>query len=1234
MPTTPRRPSSLLDFIAGCTSWQDIQSKWEPFSAKQKGDLFEDLVHAYLRLAPEYASKLKHVWHHTEVPEKVRKALKLPTKDMGIDLVAETKDGEFWAIQCKYRQNTNQSLTYDELSTFSSLRKDVCRGFSFGLVCSTTERFTSIFQNTDDIAFAALDVWLDLPPTFFDSVRNLLAGKKTSEPPREPRPHQQAAVQDGIAHFIKGKETRGKLIMPCGTGKSLTAWFLTQALKSKRIVIAVPSLSLIRQTLKDWLRETAALGLQSNWICVCSDSTAGQTDNDDTAVYRQDLGIECHTNPDRIADWLKKKRTGLTVVFTTYQSGATLSEGARKAAFEFDLGIMDEAHKTVGDRDKLFSHLLHEENITIKRRVFMTATERRYSGKGDNVLSMHDPAIYGDTFHLLSFRKAMECDPPILSDYKIITMLVSRKEVAELVRKNAFVRPDHKHWNEALEADMLASVIALRKAMQIYPIRHAVSFHASIQRAEWFVDHNKSFTSTFLEYGKLDTFHVSGRTATGERSRTISDFANSECGLITNARCLTEGVDVPKIDCVLFADPRKSKIDIVQAVGRALRPLKGKAAGYVILPILEDSDTDSLELNATGAFKDVISTLRALAANDDRIIEEFRDKAEGRQRKESSIVEFSINENLAQRINLGEFVHGIELKVWDRLAKLAWRPFDSARQFARSLGLKNQREWIAFHNGLLPEKGLVPSDIPKSVSSVYVDLGWISWGDWLGSGFVSVSEREYRTFAEAREFVRGLKLNGQKEWQKFCAGGMPHKGGRPADIPANPSSSYANDGWVGFGDWLGTGSVSARLREYRSFQEAREFARALGLRSGSEWRGFCKGTMPRKGNLPEDIPARPDNTYSKDGWVNMGDWLGTGNVATFNKTYRPFDSARKFARELGLMCLKEWNVYKKGGMPEKGTLPTDIPGAPWIAYSNEGWAGLGDWLGTGNVANFRRVFRPFEDARDYVRSLGLRSKTEWGAFCTRARTQKGLLPADIPTTPSRTYAGQGWISYGDWLGTETIAPFLRVYKTFDAARDFARSLNLKNSSEWFSFCKGKMPEKGVLPPDIPTVANSVYATAGWTNWGDYLGTRNKKGGYRPFEQARKFARELRLAGQKEWWAFCKGELPKKRQLPVDIPATPHRIYTNQGWISYGDWLGTGTIHPSLRSYRSYNEARDYVVSLNLETYANWVLFCKGGLPEKGELPVDIPASPIRFYKDKGWSSVGDWLGTKNKRENK
>jgi superfamily II DNA or RNA helicase len=1086
--TQAKNTSKLHEAIQGCSSWADIQVRLCHLPEKQKGDLFEELVRAYLLLEPEYASKLKHVWLHREVPLAVTEKLKLPDTDQGIDIVAETNDGEFWAVQCKYRQDTDQSLTWREVSTFTGLSFGVCHGFAFGIICSTTERITHVLKNQERIGFCALDVWQGLDADFFARLSAHLAHKPELPVPLKPRPHQRDAAKAGHHHYVIKKAKRGKLIMPCGSGKSLTAYWIADKLDARRIVIAVPSLALIRQTLKVWLRETMANRQAVEWICVCSDESAGRIERDDVTVLRQDLGVPCLTAPDEIAAWLKRKHHGLTVVFTTYQSGEALAQAARSARFRFDLGIMDEAHKTVGDGGKLFSHLLHDVNLPIHRRIFMTATERRYAGQSDTVLSMDNPAIYGETFHLLSFKRALEYAPPILSDYKIISIAVSRDEVAELIRKNVFVRPDKGRWNREIEADMLASLVALRKAMAKHPIRHAVSFHSSIQRAELFKTHNDAFSHAFPKYGILETFHVSGKTPTGTRARIIGEFAQTQRALITNARCLTEGVDVPGIDCVLFADPRRSAVDIVQAVGRALRPAAGKKLGYVIVPILHDADATPDDIFASESFQEVLTTLRALAANDDRIIEYFRAVSQGRKRTGGGSVEFDLDERLAQRIDLAQFVREIDLKCWDRLAKLSWRPFEDARAFARRLKLKNAKQWIAFSKGEMPRLEILPADIPTNPHTAYADKGWEGLGDWLGTGTIAPRLRQYRPFREARTFSRKLGLKGNSEWRAFCRGDLPRSGRLPADIPANPHNTYDGKGWKSYGDWLGTGSVAPQLRKYRPFREAREFAHRLELKNMAEWVAFCRGKIHRLGRLPNDIPAKPGRVYAEQGWKGMGDWLGTRRIANHLKKYRSFRKARAFALRLKLKSTAEWKAFCKGGTPHPLGLPADIPTNPNITYANNGWKSYGDWLGTGRVADQFKEYRSFQKARAFARSLKLKSETEWRSFRSGEMPQCGRLPEDIPAAPQFTYAKKGWSGYGDWLGTGNIANFLKKFRPFLKARAFVRKLKLRSTMEWYAFCKAEMPGLGRLPADIPTAPNQVYADKGWKGMGDWLGT--------------------------------------------------------------------------------------------------------------------------------------------------
>lgn len=572
----------------------------------------------------------------------------------------------------------------------------------------------------------------------------------------------------------------------------------------------------------------------------------------------------------------------------------------------------------------------------------------------------------------------------------------------------------------------------------------------------------------------------------------------------------------------------------------------------------------------------------------------------------------------------------IELKCWNRLAKLSWRSFKEAREFARGLRLKNVSHWQRFCKGDLPKKGMRPPDVPTAPNETYAEKGWIGWGDWLGTGNVAPKLRQFRPFVEARNFVRGLGLKANLEWRRYYKGDLPQKGKLPSDIPTNPNTTYADKGWVGWGDWLGTGAMAHRLRKFRSFSKARTYARGLGFKSESDWRRFCKGGLPQKGSLPPDIPATPAKTYADKGWAGMGDWLGTGNLAPGLRQYRSFNNARAFACGLGLRGVSEWQQFCKGNLPEKGSLPADIPATPDRIYAGKGWRGYGDWLGTGNIANFLKQYRPFRKARAFARQLGLRSGDEWRHFYQGNMPGKGALPADIPASPFSTYADNGWAGWGDWLGTGRVANSRRRFRAFKAARSFVRSIGLTGNNEWRRFCKGKLPEKGALPPDIPTSPDKAYFDNGWVSWGDWLGTGTVAPAlrrYRSFRKAREFACGLGLKSFGEWRKFCQGKLPEKGVLPADISASPHKTYAGKGWAGVGDWLGTGVVASHLKSYRPFRKARAFARALKLKSSTEWVDFCQGKLPHLGKLPSDIPAYPRQTYGESGWRGYGDWLGT-------
>ena len=253
---------------------------------------------------------------------------------------------------------------------------------------------------------------------------------------------------------------------------------------------------------------------------------------------------------------------------------------------------------------------------------------------------------------------------------------------------------------------------------------------------------------------------------------------------------------------------------------------------------------------------------------------------------------------------------------------------------------------------------------------------------------------EFLSFYEAREFVRKLRLKNRDEWRKYCK-----SGNKPKNIPSNPNRTYKEFDWCGFGDWLGTGRVAPHLKQFREFNEAREFVISLKISSLKEWKTYAKSS-----NRPLDIPSNPHHIYKTDGWISYGDWLGTGRVAARNKPFREFTLARDIVRKLRLKNIAEWRKYCKSGKPD------DIPSNPDSVYRRQGWISYGDWLGTNTIATKMRKFRSYNEAKQFVHSLKILNSSEWRKYC-----KSGNKPKDIPSAPDKQYRSQGWGGYAEWL---------------------------------------------------------------------------------------------------------------------------------------------------------------------------------------------------------------------------
>ena len=735
---------------------------------KIKGNAFELLTILLLINDPVYSSKLKNVWHSSNLPFQILDLLGLQKPEVGVDIIAEDNQGKFWAIQCKFHQDTNLNITYEEVSQFFGVteRLSTYQKLSHRIISTSSIDLSPRIEkiHKEKLGYITYADYSNLDKDDFNNFRLLLNGEPSLIGERDPRGHQKEAINNSYEYFIQENNSRGKLIHPCGAGKSLTGFWIFKKLQAKNALIAVPSLFLVKQTLKEWAKESTARNETFDWIVICSDEKSNDF-SDEPSMRKIDLGIKVDTDKEKIAEFLNNQTTKNKIVITTYQSGQSLIDGIRLANnFSFDFGIFDEAHKTAGDKNKSFAKLLHDENVLVQKRLFMTATERVYKGDSDKIISMDDEEIYGKVIHQLSFKSALEQNPPVLSKYKIVTNRVSKKYIQDLITENKLVRANNKQWSYDADCSTFASLISLRHLVKQENLKHVVSFHSSISRSKEFKLLNDQLNKFSSEFGNLHASQISGKDSSGIRTKVLSEFKSFEPSLITNARCLTEGVDIPVIDAVLFADPKNSTVDIVQAAGRAMRRCEGKDYGYIIVPIIVDEDEEgSIHKDS---FKQIINVISAMGMNDDRIIAEFQALVFD-QSRETNICDFDF-ESVAESINLKDFYLNIQNKVWDRLsfAKsfIDESTFATWMRTATPLSPKSIKNYVGgvntITNGLIkmrPEYKNI-DDLIKSEDLLLLKKEWMSIEDNLaldtrGNGMYSAGFNKLIEYANYKKSI-------------------------------------------------------------------------------------------------------------------------------------------------------------------------------------------------------------------------------------------------------------------------------------------------------------------------------------------------------------------------------------------------------------------------------------------------------------------------------------------------
>ncbi len=650
---------------------------------RHKGSLFEKISKQFLQehdSANEYESI--DLWYDWK--------LRGNECDRGIDIVITTSNKEHIAVQCKFHQN---SISLNDISTFlTQLQSGVGEvRFKKGIIISTSnltsEALKAIEQirstgmgididkiTEEDFIYSRID-WEKFDPTKTEDEIPLCDKKK-------PRPHQTEAINATKEYFSSPKNKRGKLIMACGTGKTYTSLKIMEALEPKITLFLAPSIALLSQTFREYAQEKSEPFYAS---IVCSDDKVGKSkDEDNDDINFSELPLKPSTRLEDILSVLEKaqKENKRFIIFSTYQSALRIKEAQEAGLNEIDLIICDEAHRTVGamyssnerDDKNAFTLCHSDENIKATKRLYMTATPKVYSEsskakakESDNVIySMDDGEIFGEEIYTLNFSKAIALD--LLTDYKVIILAVRKENLSGVTNsvnkkisqlKAEGTKLDKKLINNEFVCKIVGTHKGLAKQDLIVlddenkedhnlqnqydtaPSQRAINFCKSINTSKNIKDSFETIMECYDEELKKKSFknlkisidHIDGTMNCKERLEkleNLNQFEPNICKVLSNARCLSEGVDVPALDSVIFFDGKSAMVDIIQAVGRVMRKAKNKKRGYIILPIaLEESEIKNLDeaVNNTN-FKNIWKVIKALRSHDPSLVDEatFKEK--------------------------------------------------------------------------------------------------------------------------------------------------------------------------------------------------------------------------------------------------------------------------------------------------------------------------------------------------------------------------------------------------------------------------------------------------------------------------------------------------------------------------------------------------------------------------------------------------------------------------------
>ena len=589
-----------------------------------RGKQFERFVKWFLTADPEWATQIEQVWLWDEWPGRWG-------ADCGIDLVFRHKNGENWAVQAKCYA-PDYHVTKPDVDKF--LSESNRNGIHHRLLIATTDRIGGNARQVCDAQEKPVIRYLlsDFERAALEYPANFAAlsqGKRKARPtPYDGQHDHQIEAIDAVAQGLQTAD-RGQLIMACGTGKTYVTLWIKERIDAERTLVLVPSLGLLSQVLREW---TFAATTPFEVLCVCSDQTVGTRGNDEAIHHVADLAFPVTSDANEVKNFLKG--TGSRVVFATYQSSSVIAAAQADATTPaFDLVVADEAHRCTGKVGSDFTSVLDNAQIRSQKRLFATATPRTYSSnvtkaaedRGVEMVGMDDATQFGEVLYALPFGKAIE--KKLLTDYRVVIIGVDDPTIAQWIANRELVATG---TGIETDSESLAAQIGLIKAIKDYDLKRIISFHGRVKRAEAFATDIKNVMAWISDEhrpsGDLRADFVSGDMSAHQRKIKLDQLkamTADERGVLSNARCLSEGVDVPSLDGVAFVDPRSSQVDIIQAVGRAIRLSPDKKTGTIVLPVFIGAGQNAVDTIEASNFKPIWDVLNALRSHDDILAAEL-----------------------------------------------------------------------------------------------------------------------------------------------------------------------------------------------------------------------------------------------------------------------------------------------------------------------------------------------------------------------------------------------------------------------------------------------------------------------------------------------------------------------------------------------------------------------------------------------------------------------------------